>query len=269
MSSRAGHWGLFRSTGPTDLKIRASPPGLNFSADPPGLLHSRPSISVLCCWLRSHFVSYPNANMSSRAGHWDLLQSWSSISVLWSISFPAHIPICHPVLTFKAFCRAGHKFLCYAVGSGLRSHFVSCPYAFMSSRVGHWGLFRSTGPTDLKSSASPPGLNFSAGPLGPQLMRSSSRLQLPASIALLAPGKSCHKFSRLTNIDKVPKLPWTAISWNRLSNLSKVVKSCQKVTKSWPPNLNRWASTLGFNYVAVAQTLQGINSCSISCHKLP
>ena len=158
---------------------------------------------MLCCWLRSHFVSYPNANMSSRAGHWDLLQSWSSISVLWSISFPAHIPICHPVLTFKAFCRAGHKFLCYAVGSGLRSHFVSCPYAFMSSRVGHWGLFRSTGPTDLKSRASPPGLNFSAGPPGPQLMRSSSRLQLPASIALLAPGKSCHKFSRLTNIDKV------------------------------------------------------------------
>ena len=185
------------------------------------------------------------------------------------------MPICHPALAIETCCRAGHQFLycdpfrflpiyqsviqCWPLRpfAELAINFCAMLLAQDSGAIlfpapmplCHPEIFRSTGPTDLKSRASPPGLNFSAGPPGPQLMRSSSRLQLPASIALLAPGKSCHKFSRLTNIDKVfPK--------------------CQ----SLPPNLNRWASPQGFNYVAVAQTLHAsiaVLWVAINCHRLP
>ena len=66
------------------------------------------------------------------------------------------IPICYAVLTFMAFCRAGHKFLCW-----LRPQ-EPAPLSLCHPELAIEASFEVLAPQTSKS-----GLNFSAGPPGP------------------------------------------------------------------------------------------------------
>ena len=157
----------------------------------------------VCQYVMQRFLSRPLAEQRS-----------NSYAVLLAQDPFRFIPIHQSV--FRCWPRASHQ------SPELAIHFYAMllaqePFRFLplcaniSSSAVHWGLFRNTDPR---------GLNFRAGPLGPNWCVSPPGFNCrPRLLCSLQPKEcqSCHK------------LPLVAVSYQLCPKLSKVVQNCPKL----------------------------------------